>query len=145
MHLVQHKMIPINLCLPTVILSSAGIGCSGLARLFRRIPLYLLVFLHTTATQHHLTGREDSGLTNREMAASCMDKAGRNEGVHCACRFLLGMRKRKKHGENMEECMEPRHKKKSLKLFSNHYFLQQWSRGRIFTVYSVVFGHSEEK
>lgn len=41
-------------------------------------------------------------LTNREMAASCMDMA-RLGGTHCARRFLLGMKRRERHGKNMNE------------------------------------------
>ncbi len=71
--------------------------------MFRCIPLHHLLFLHTAATQHHLTGRGNTVLTNREMAASCMDRAGQGRDALCVQFFLLGMKRRERHGENMEE------------------------------------------
>lgn len=57
-------------------------GCS----LVIRHPLHTRPFLHAPATQHHLTGRENTVLTNMEMAASCMDRArqGGRHIVHAA-------------------------------------------------------------
>lgn len=106
------------------------------ARWFRCIPLHpsILPFLHTPATEHHLTSRENTVLTNREMAASCMDKGE----THCACSFLLGIKRRERYGENIEERRSVFKKKKTfwsyLALTSVSIFLQWQS---VLCIYNV--------
>lgn len=108
------------------------------ARSFRRIPLHpsILPFLHTHAAS---SDRQGERCVNKQGNGCQLHGQGRTGGeTHCACSFLLGMKRGERHGENIEERRSVRnsgtHKKKSLKLFRSHYFLQQWSWCRIFTV-----------
>lgn len=130
MHLVRHTRIPINL--PAVIPSSAERGCSAGSHT-SPVPF------HTPATQHHLTSdrrgehcvnKHGNGCQLHGQGSDCVCVWG---GTHCACSFLLGMKRRETHGGEHgreEESMQLR----SLKLYSGRYFLQRWSCCcRIFT------------
>lgn len=86
-HLVQPTQIPINLklYLNTQPASRRNRFCVSVCVCvgFSALPS---PFLHNPATQHHLTGCENRVLTNREMAASCTDRAGRG-GKHTVLAF----------------------------------------------------------
>lgn len=93
------------------------------------MPLHPSVppFLRTSATQHHLTLRKYTVLTNREKAFSCMDKAGQGE-THCVLQLFIGYEEEgeawKEHEERsakegVKACVALE-QKGSLKLFSSH-------------------------
>lgn len=70
-----------------VIPSSGGMSCKGLSDFVQ----------HTSSSPYSsrtVICRENTVLTNKEMAASCTDR----RETHCARSFLLGMMRNEKHG-----------------------------------------------
>ena len=80
--------------------------------------LSILPFLHTPAEQHHLTGRENTVLTNREMAASCTDRAGQGGDTLCLQLFIRYEEKGEVWGEHGGE--EGKEKNTHVARFTDH-------------------------